>query len=73
MKKAELKEIMKQYCIVDCELNDVCDFVSEMLHRRARELEAAEPYATNTIKKLDDAAYEAYDLIDYLEEIMNAE
>ena len=71
MKKNELKELMQKHCIVESELSDVCDFVSELLHLRARELEAEEPYATRTIKKYDDAAYEAYDLIEYLEEIMN--
>ena len=71
MQKAELKEIMKKYGIVECELDDVCDFVSELLHRRARELEEEEPHATRTIKKYDDAAYEAYELIEYLQDIMN--
>ena len=69
MKKSELKEIMQKYCIVESELDDVCDFVSELLHRRAKELEANEPYATRTIQKYEEAAYEAWDLIDYIADI----
>lgn len=69
MKRSELKEIMKKYCIVECELDDVCDFVSELLHRRAKELEANEPYATRTIQKYEEAAYEVWDLLDYLSDI----
>ena len=73
MKKAELKEIMKKYCIVESELDDVCNFVSALLHRRAREIEEEEPYATKTIKRYDDAAYDAFDLIYYIDEIVSAE
>lgn len=69
MKRSELKELMKEYCIVECELEDVCDFVSELLYRRAKELEEEEPYATRTIQKYEEAAYEAYDLIHYIAEI----
>lgn len=73
MKKTELKEIMEKHCLLECELEDVCDFVSEVLYKRAKELEAEEPYATKTIRRYEDAAYEAFDLIDYLEEIIEEE
>lgn len=69
MKRSELRKVMEEYCIVECELDDVCNFVSELLHRRAKELEKEEPYATRTIQKYEEAAYEAFDLIDYLSEI----
>ena len=69
MKRSELKELMLEHCIVECELEDVCDFVSELLYRRAKELEEEEPYATRTIQKYEEAAYEAYDLIHYIAEI----
>lgn len=69
MKRSELKELMLDHCIVECELEDVCDFVSELLYRRAKELEKNEPYATRTIQKYEDAAYEAYDLINYIAEM----
>lgn len=73
MKKSELKEIMKKHCIIESELQDICDFVSEILYKKAKELEVEEPYATNTIQKYESAAYEAFDLIDYLEEIIKGE
>lgn len=69
MKRSELNKIMKEYCIVECELDDVCNFVSELLYQRAKELEKTEPYATRTIQKYEEAAYEAYDLLNYLAEI----
>ena len=69
MKKSELKELMQKHCIVECELDDVCDFVSELLYRRAKDLEVDEPYATRTIQKYEEAAYEAFDLINYIAEL----
>lgn len=69
MKRSELKELMSEHCIIECELEDVCDFVSELLYRRAKELEKTEPYATRTIQKYEEAAYEAYDLVNYIAEM----
>jgi uncharacterized protein YaaN involved in tellurite resistance len=64
----ELKELKKEYLIYD-DTEDVLNFVSELLHRRAREIEKNEPYATVTIDFLDKAAYEVWDLIDYISEL----
>lgn len=64
----ELNELKKRYCIYD-DTADVLDFVSELLHRRAREIEKAAPYATVTIDFLDKAAYEVWSLIDYVSEL----
>lgn len=64
----EFKELKKKYCIYD-DIDDILDFVSELLHRRARELEKNEPYATREIEFLDKAAYEVWDLIDYISEL----
>ena len=69
MERTELKELMKKHCIVECELDDVCEFVSDLLYFRAKELEKTEPYATRTIQKYEEAAYEAYDLIEYISEL----
>lgn len=73
MKRSKLKEIMMQYGIVESELMSVCDFVSELLHQRALEIEKEEPYATNTIAEYEDAAYKAFELMDYIEEILEGE
>lgn len=64
----ELNELKKRYCVYD-DTADVIDFVSELLYRRARELEKDEPYATNTIDFLDKAAHEVWELIDYVSEL----
>ena len=69
MTKTELKKLMKNHCIVECELEDIFDFVSELLHRRAKEVEREEPYATNAINRLENAGYEVWDLIDYISEL----
>ncbi len=64
----ELKELRKKYCIYD-DMDDVLDFVSELLHRRAKEIEKNEPYAVRTINDLDNAAHEVWSLIDYISEL----
>lgn len=64
----EFNELKKRYSIYD-DTDDVLDFVSELLHRRAREIEEAEPYAVRTINSLDNAATEVYGLIDYVGEL----
>ena len=64
----ELNELKKRYCIYD-DTDDVLDFVSELLHRRARELEKEEPSAWRTIEFLDKAAHEVWELIEYVSEL----
>lgn len=69
MTKSKLKELMKQHCISSYELDDVIDFVAELLYMRRRELEDNEPYATRTIDELFKAEHEVYDLINYISEL----
>ena len=64
----EFNGLRKKYCIHD-DIDDVLDFVSELLHKRAREIEKIEPYATRTVDELDKAAHEVWDLIDYVSEL----
>lgn len=64
----ELNELKKRYSIYD-DVGEVLDFVSELLYRRARELEKEEPYAVRTIDFLDKAAHEVWELIDYISEL----
>jgi hypothetical protein len=61
-------ELKTKYSIYD-DIENILDFVSELLSRRAREIEATEPYATRTIDDIDKAAYEVWDLIDYISEL----
>jgi hypothetical protein len=69
MTKVELEELMKKYCILPSELDDVFDFVSDLLYFRRKELEENEPYAVRTINALENAEHEVYDLIDYVNEL----
>ena len=69
MTKTELKKLMDKHCIVPSELDDVFDFVSELLFLRRKELEKHEPYAVRSINALENAEHEVYDLIDYISEL----
>ena len=64
----EINELKKKLSIYD-DTEDVIDFVSELLHRRAREIERDEPSAWRTVDFLDKAAHEVWELIDYISEL----
>ncbi len=69
MTKMQLNKLMDKHCIVPSELDDVLDFVSELLFLRRKELEKSEPYAVRSINALENAEHEVYDLIDYISEL----
>ena len=69
MTREKLNSLMKQYCIVPSELDDVLAFVADLLYLQAQELETKEPYAFRTIDSLYAAAREVDGLIDYISEI----
>ena len=69
MKRAEFNKLMDKHCIVSSELDDVFDFVSDLLYFRRQELEKNEPYAIRSINALENAEHEVYDLIDYISEL----
>ena len=69
MTKTELSKLMKRYCVFACELDDVFNFVADILYFRRKELEAGEPYAVRSINALENAEHEVYDLIDYVNEL----
>lgn len=69
MTKTKLQEIMKRYYIIESELDDVFNFVSDILYFRRQELEESEPYAVRSINALENAEHEVYDLIDYVSEL----
>lgn len=73
MKRKELFALMREYLLLDIELDNIFDFCSILLEERAKETERDYPYATNTIKRYKDAAYEVFDLQDYVNEIMEGE
>lgn len=67
MIKIELDKIMKENDIFPSELDDVIQFVQDLLEFQAKELERVEPYATNTIRRLKIAAHEVWKLQEYVE------
>ena len=69
MTKSKLNELMKQHCIVPSELEDMIDFVSELLYLRRKELTDDEPYATRTIDELFKSEHAVYDLIEWINEL----
>ena len=73
MTKAELKKIMEDNYIFESEVVDAIQFVQDLLEFQAKELEENEPYATNTIKRLRDSAYEVWNLFEYVEDVREKE
>lgn len=68
MKKQKIEEVMKNNFILACDVEDSINFVRDLLELEAEEIEKNEPYATKTINRLKEAAYEVFCLIDYIEE-----
>lgn len=70
MTKEKFKEIRKKYCILNCEVEDAIYFVQDLLEFQADELKLNEPYATNSIRRLEEASWEVCDLLNYIEDVM---
>ena len=67
MTKTELEKIMKENYVFPSELEDVIQFVQDLLEHQANELERDEPYAVNSIHRLKIAANEVWKLQEYIE------
>ena len=70
MTKEQFKKIMKDNCILDCDVEDAIYFVRDLLEFQADEIKETEPYATRSINELVNAAREVDDLMIYLEDVM---
>ena len=70
MTKNDLKKLMDKHYIVECELEDVIEFVNDLLYTRRCEIKNESPYATITIKRIQSAEEETWDLLCYIDEIM---
>ena len=70
MTKEKFKEIMKMNGILACEVEDVIYFVRDLLEFQADEVKENEPYATRAIARMEEAAREVFDLLYYLEDVM---
>lgn len=73
MTKTQLNNLMDKHHVLPSEIDDIFDFVSELLFLRRKELERDEPYAVRSINALENAEHEVYDLIDYVSELKEEE
>lgn len=64
MSKEKFQEIKQRYnsLLMDDDISNALDFVHDLLCAEADAVKASEPYATNTIKRLEDAAYEVFEI-----------
>lgn len=69
MTREELKQLRTPYIMTEGEVESAIEFVRDLLEFYANELHNNEPYATNTINRLESAAYVVGDLIYYVNEL----
>ena len=69
MTKVELDDIMKRNGIISCEIDDAIAFITELLEFKTDELKRNEPYATRTIRDLENAANIVWNLQDYISDL----
>lgn len=68
MTRSEVKNIGCNYVILDSEIESSIEFVRDLLEMQADELKKTEPYAVNTIRDLEKAAYIVHCLLDTIED-----
>lgn len=69
MTRKELKDLRTPYIMTESEVEPAIEFVRDLLEFYANELRRKEPYAIQTINRLESAAYVVGDLIDYVNEL----
>ena len=70
MKRKQLEEIMERNDFFESEIESAINFIEDMLLELAKETEKNEPYATNSIQRMRDAAREVRALDDIIWEAM---
>ena len=70
MKRKQLEEIMERNDFFQSEIERAINFIEDMLLELAKETEKNEPYATNSIQRMRDAAREVRDLEEAIWEAM---
>lgn len=73
MTKAQLKKIMEDNYIFNSDWMDAIQFVQDLLEFQSDELKENEPYATVTIRKLEEAIYEVFSLQSYVEDVLEGD
>lgn len=64
MSKEKFQEIKQRYnsLLMDDDVSNALDFVHDLLCAEVDAVKVSEPYATNTIKRLEAAAYEVFEI-----------
>ena len=70
MKRKQLEKIMERNDFYESEIESAINFIEDMLLELAKETEKNEPYATNSIQRMRDAAREVKDLDEAIWEAM---
>lgn len=70
MKRKQLEEIMERNDFFESEIESAINFIEDMLLELAKETEKNEPYATNSIQRMRNAAREVRALDDAIWEAM---
>ena len=70
MKRKQLEKIMERNDFYESEIESAINFIEDMLLELAKETEKNEPYATNSIQRMRDAAREVRDLDEAIWEAM---
>lgn len=73
MERKQLEEIMERNDFFESEIESAINFIEDMLLELAKETEKNEPYATNSIQRMRDAAREVRDLEEAIWEAMENE
>lgn len=56
MRRKEIEKIMEEHWVFECDIENTFYFVEDVLNAFADEIEKNEPYATNSIRELRNAA-----------------
>ena len=64
--KQMFENILKEHGIYGEDVEEILYAVQDMIESVARKIEEEEPYATNTLKRLEIASYEVFDLTNYM-------
>lgn len=70
MKRKQLEKIMERNDFYESEIESAINFIEDMLLELAKETEKNEPYATNSIQRMRNAAREVRALDDAIWEAM---
>ena len=66
--REKFEEILKEHNIYGEDIEEILYAVSDMLEYMADETKEKEPYAVNTLDRLETAAYEVRSLVNDLDE-----